>query len=227
LGYRVQFALVRWLLKVFFHLLYHRLAWGYDLVAWSVSLGRWETWVRAVIPFIPAGRVLEIGFGPGYLQSALRENGCAVFGADESMQMALMARRRIRAHRSTPYLARSLAQALPFASACFDGITATFPAPYIFAASTAAEIERTLKPGGRMVALLAFRPNGSQLGARLVRALFSLTGQLPPRAIDARSFEAPYLQAGLRVQTGWHSTASGEMLLIEAVKPLDNTSHLR
>ena len=217
---------MRWFLKAFFHLLYHHLAWGYDLVAWIASLGRWETWVRSVVPLIPPGRILEIGFGPGRLQIVLKEEGRWVFGIDESQQMTSRARRRILKHGFAPRLARCRAQALPFTPACFDSITATFPAPFIFEEETANEIERTLKPGGKMVALLAFRPAGSAWGARVIRAIFTLTGQLPAHAIDTRPIEAPYLQAGLHVQTGWHSTQTGEMLVIEAVKPLDIRSHL-
>jgi ubiquinone/menaquinone biosynthesis C-methylase UbiE len=224
--FRLQFSLVSWFLKAFFQLLYHRLAWGYDLVAWTVSLGRWEAWVRSVVPLIPTGRVLEIGFGPGRLQTSLNKAGRSVFGADSSQQMTAQARRRILKHGFAPRLARCRAQSLPFAPACFDSITATFPAPFIFEDATAMEIERTLKPGGKMVSLLAFRPTGSAWGARVIRAIFTLTGQLPARSIATKSIEAPYFQAGLQVQTGWHSTQTGEMLLIEAIKPLDIRSHL-
>ena len=59
------------LLRIFFQLLYHPFAWAYDLVAGLVSLGRWKSWVLCGLPLL-AGRVLEIGFGPGHLQAALQ-----------------------------------------------------------------------------------------------------------------------------------------------------------
>ena len=51
-------------LGFFFHLLYHPFAWAYDLIAWTVSLGRWKDWVESVVPFIKGMRVLELGHGP-------------------------------------------------------------------------------------------------------------------------------------------------------------------
>ena len=63
-------SLIQILLQPIFHLLYHQFAWTYDFVAAFVSLGRWQDWVDAVVPFM-SGRVLEIGFGPGHLQELL------------------------------------------------------------------------------------------------------------------------------------------------------------
>ena len=79
--------LVLFLLRSFFFVLYHQFAWTYDLVAATVSLGRWKDWVRSALPYL-SGRVLEIGFGPGYLQLSLFELGIPAFGLDESRQMA-------------------------------------------------------------------------------------------------------------------------------------------
>ncbi len=61
------------LLRFFFRLLYHQFAFTYDLVAATVSLGRWKDWVLSVVPFIEGTRILEIGHGPGHLQRALLE----------------------------------------------------------------------------------------------------------------------------------------------------------
>ena len=80
-------SLIQILLQPIFHLLYHQFAWTYDFVAAFVSLGRWQDWVDAVVPFM-SGRVLEIGFGPGHLQELLNKQNFPVFGVDESSQMA-------------------------------------------------------------------------------------------------------------------------------------------
>jgi len=58
-------------LRLFFRLLYHQLAFTYDLVAASVSFNRWKDWVMSVVPFIEGNRILEIGHGPGHLQRIL------------------------------------------------------------------------------------------------------------------------------------------------------------
>ena len=66
---------MRPLLRFFFYLLYHSFAFAYDLVAASVSLGRWKDWVLSVVPFIEGNRVLEIGHGPGHLQRGPAQPG--------------------------------------------------------------------------------------------------------------------------------------------------------
>jgi ubiquinone/menaquinone biosynthesis C-methylase UbiE len=204
---------------VFFKLLYHQLAWAYDLVSWIVSLGRWNAWVREILNFIPPGRILEVGFGPGHLQLKLRAKGWPVAGIDESQQMTALARQRLCRHGFPPTLTRSLAQAMPFGSDVFDAVITTFPAPFIFEPAAAAEIQRTLKPGGRLVALIAHRPSGTRLTDHFIRALFTLTRELPPREMDLQVFIQAYMDAGLNARCGWVLCPSGDLLLIEAVKP--------
>ena len=79
--------LVAWFLRRYFQLLYHQLAWTYDFVAWTVSLGQWNAWVRAVLPHIHNSFVLELGHGPGHLQIALNQRGTPCIGVDQSPQM--------------------------------------------------------------------------------------------------------------------------------------------
>ena len=57
------------LLAFFFRQLYHRFAWAYDLVAGFVSLGQWNNWIYEILPLISGTKILELGFGPGHLQS--------------------------------------------------------------------------------------------------------------------------------------------------------------
>ena len=92
---------------------------------------------------------------------------------------------------------------------------------------TAAEVARVLRPGGCVVALLAYRPDLARPGARLVRVLFALTGQLPRPDLDTAPIGRSYREAGFHVQTTWQRTAdkrgalTGEMLVIKAVKSLE------
>ena len=64
-------SLRRNLLLRFFHLLYHQLAWAYDAVSAAVSLGRWQDWGAAALPFVNGASVLELGHGPGHLLSLI------------------------------------------------------------------------------------------------------------------------------------------------------------
>jgi len=83
------------LLRFFFRLLYHQFAFTYDLVAATVSLGRWKDWVMSVLPFVQGTRILEIGHGPGHLQRALLERNLLAVGLDESTQMGQLARHNL------------------------------------------------------------------------------------------------------------------------------------
>lgn len=164
------------LLRLFFRLLYHQFAWAYDLVAATVSLGRWKGWVLSVLPYLH-GRVLEIGFGPGHLQLALHARGLAAFGLDESRQMARQAGRRLRRKGFTGNLVRGVAQQLPFLKNSFETVVATFPAEYIFDAHTLAQIRSVLVPGGRLVILPNAWITGKGRLERLAAWLFKVTGQ--------------------------------------------------
>ncbi len=153
--------LVRWLMPVIragLHWLYTRGAWAYDAVAWLVSGGHWQDWVRsmALWPEAQEGTwVLELGVGPGHLQVQLAELGFRPVGVDPSPYMLRRARRRLRRAGHRPRLVRARAQALPFPSERFHRVVATFPTEYVFDARTVEEVWRVLKPGGRFDILLS------------------------------------------------------------------------
>ena len=188
---------MRTLLRFFFYLLYHPFAFTYDLVAATVSLGRWKDWVLSVLPFIEGSRVLEIGHGPGQLQRALLNRGVFGVGIDESAPMGRLAKRNLQRalvsqqmiHSQAPNpsngytkikLTRGLAQYLPFPSDCFDTVVATFPAEYIFDSITIEETHRVLTPGGRFVILPGASIVGRGFMDRVMAFLFRITGETPP-----------------------------------------------
>ncbi len=158
------------ILRIIYQLLYHSFAWSYDLVAASVSFGRWKDWVKEVLPLINSNKVLEIGFGPGHLQVELIRRGFQVCGLDESEQMVRQAARRIKKQRQKVNLTRGLAQCMPFPEH-FETVVATFPSEYIFDPRTIEEINRVLVPGGTLIVLLSMMPpHGSVLNKILLRA---------------------------------------------------------
>jgi ubiquinone/menaquinone biosynthesis C-methylase UbiE len=231
--------MMRTLLRFFFHLLYHPLAFTYDLVAATVSLGRWRDWVKSVIPFLEGTRILEIGHGPGHLQWILLNRGLFVVGIDESAPMGRLAKNNLKrrplatpASQSAslkaiqhPYytqirLARALAQHLPFPGKFFDTVVATFPTEYIYDSATLAEAYRVLSPGGRLVIL----PGATLLGRdpmdRLMALLFRITGQTPPNLseiLHERSKE-PFGRSGFEVQTHELEIRSSRVFILVARK---------
>ena len=205
---------MRW----FFRLLYHPFAWTYDMVAATVSLGRWTRWVHSAASLLQGPQVLELGFGPGHLQAHLLKEGWDVVGLDESMQMARQAAGRLARGGLSPRLARGLAQALPYPSASFDCVAATFPTPYIIDPDTLGEIWRVLRPGGRLVVLMIAWITGESLVERAVRLVYRVTSETPPDDWDPAQALEPYIRAGLEAQIQFTEPPGSKLLFIIAEK---------
>lgn len=210
---RILFSLLRFL----FSLLYHQLAWTYDLVAAVVSLGRWQDWVLTALPHLE-GRVLELGFGPGHLQIALHQKGVQVFGLDESRQMVRQATGRLKKAGVPLRLSRGYAQSLPFPATAFDRVVATFPSEYIFDPRTLSEVWRVLAPGGRLVLVSVAWITGNKVLERLVTWLLNVTGQNLAARSARPLIEARFVAAGFEVQSEIVEIPGSRVMVILAHK---------
>jgi ubiquinone/menaquinone biosynthesis C-methylase UbiE len=160
-----------------FHLLYTRFAWAYDAVSQVVSLGRWQSWGKASLPFVKGPRVLELGHGPGHLLAAMADGDWQTIGIDLSPQMSRLAQLRMEKEGLATLLVRGQGQSLPFEAGTFDTVVAAFPAPYIMEPDTMAAIRRVLRPGGRLVVVPEAELTGSDPVVRALEWLFAITGQ--------------------------------------------------
>jgi ubiquinone/menaquinone biosynthesis C-methylase UbiE len=222
---------MRAFLRFFFHLLYHPFAFTYDLVAATVSLGRWKQWVLSVVPFIEGNRILEIGHGPGHLQRVLLSRERFVVGIDESAQMGRLAKRNLTGHpasasqHASAYtqikLVRGIAQQLPFPEASFDSIVATFPTEYIFRPETLTEAYRVLSPSGRFVILPGATILGRGIMDRAMALLFRITGETPPdlAAVLKEQTKKPFGESGFHVQIHELDIKSSLVFILVATKP--------
>ncbi len=203
-------------MRVFFHLLYHPFAFAYDLVAATVSFGRWQNWVMTVLPFIEGTHILELGHGPGYLQRILLSRNLFAVGLDESTQMGTLAKRRLGISAK---LTRGLAQALPFANGSFDSAVATFPTNYIFEPSTLSEVDRCLSDAGRLIVLPAAWPK-----SLLLAWLFKVTGQSPSELSEAliARIKIPFENAGYDTHVELVEVKSSNLLIVIAKKRKSN-----
>ena len=200
------------ILRIFFKLLYHQLAFTYDLVAASVSFNRWKDWVKSVIPLIEGNRILEIGHGPGHLHHVLLSQGLSAVGIDESRQMGYLAKRRTD---GSARLTRGLAQELPFPNESFDTVISTFPADYITDPRTLAEVKRCLSNGGRFIVLPVAWPKNPFLDW-----LFRVTGESPSEALELvkTKFREPFVRSGLKTEVRMLDVKSSILLIIVAIK---------
>ena len=169
--------------------------------------------MKSIVPFIEGNTALELGHGPGHLQSALRVQGLLMFFAiDESPQMGRMAKKRIgRDHK----LVRGLAQSLPFPDAAFDTVISTFPTEYIFQGDTLLEAGRVLKKKGRLVVLPFAWPK-----SRILKRLFELTGE-SPKALDEEvrsGLIQPFISAGFATELVRVEVKSSMLLIVLARK---------
>ena len=230
---------MRTLLRFFFSLLYHPFAFAYDMVAATVSLGRWKDWVLSVVPFIEGDRVLEIGHGPGHLQRVLLSRNWFAVGIDESAPMGRLARRNLTQKLVSrpkvgygnvtipPYndyakikLVRGLAQYLPFPTGAFDTVVATFPADYIYDPVTLEEAHRVLGAHGRFVILPGASILGRGLMDRLMALIFHITGLVPPNLSEIlhERTKKPFAKANFHVQTHELDIKSSRVFILVATK---------
>jgi len=225
---------VKTLLRFFFRLLYHEFAFTYDLVAATVSIGRWKDWVLSVLPFIQGNRILEIGHGPGHLQLALQGRNLQAFGLDASPQMGQLARRnlkrliRSKTARSTNdrsayaqiNLTRGLSQSLPFPAESFDTLVSTFPAEYIFDSKTIAEAQRVLTANGCFVILPGATILGRGVLDRAMALLFRVTGETPPNLAEIlhEKSRKPFASSGFHVVVHELNIRSSMVFILVATK---------
>ncbi len=192
------------ILRLFFKLIYHQLAWAYDLVAWTVSLGNWQTWVKSVVPYLEGLKILEIGFGPGHLLASLRQKNMFAIGLDESRQMVRIAQARLRRNGFQPSLIRGAAQTLPIASESFQQVVMTFPSEFILNSATLLEVRRVLAPGGSALVLPLAWVTGRKPLERLAAWVSRITGEAPDwdpqflRVFNGAGFEVSWEMAEFR-----------------------------
>lgn len=208
---RAYLRLLRWAFARF----YREFAWTYDTVAAIVSRGLWRHWITAVLPLLQGGRVLELGSGTGYLQRALARAGVAAVGLDASPQMLRLARRKVaRAGYDAPLL-RGYAQQLPFPSASFSDVVATFPAEYILDPATIREAWRVLRPGGQLLLVDAALLTEEDTYSAAVDLAYRVTHQTTRNDPRPALLEA----AGFAVSEEWVTVQASQIQLLRGTKP--------
>jgi len=209
-----------------FRLLYNEMAWTYDGVSWLVSRGWWHAWQKAAIPYLNGHRILELAHGPGHMLLALEAAGYHVTGLDLSPAMGRMAAQRVGRAESPAGLVRGRTQNLPFASAVFDAVLATFPTEFLAEEATIRAVYRVLRAGGRLVVVPQARLTGGGINS-LVEWLYATTGQRPQELGDGRDdfwqvIHERFGAAGFEITLETVQLETSEVIVIVAEKPLAN-----
>ena len=115
--------------------------------------GQWRVWQRLVLTRIYGVDVLELGCGLGDLLADMLEAGYHCQAVEHSPQMTAAARDTLRRRKvgKASCVIQGSAQHLPFANTSFDTVVSTFPSEYIYDPNTVSEIERVLRPNGRVI----------------------------------------------------------------------------
>jgi len=209
--------------RFFFRLLYFRFAWMYDIFAAGVSLGMWNEWILATLPFLASDKILEIGHGTGILQVELQSKEKNVIGIDASRQMGQQAFTRLKHHGNNPTLVTALAQYLPFPDTYFQQVVTTFPSEFIIDGRTLIEIHRVLQPGGELVILPYAWITGQKWYERLAAWQFRVTGQAPEWD---EKFNQPFEMMGFTISVKRIVLDSSNLPLIFATRQEKNKGKL-
>ena len=204
-------------LRFFFRHLYTTLAPAYDLIAWTVSMGQWNQWVRTALDPFPEGPVLELGHGTGHLLRELAVRGIPAFGLDRSRQMSRLAHRRLSAYGGPIRLVRADARALPFPDQHFQSALSTFPPEFALDPLTLSEARRVLAPGAGLLVVVQAQITGKSLPDRLAAWLFGVTGQFAELRPE---WTGPFSRAGLQVERRDLRLPRARVVRIWAEKPM-------
>jgi ubiquinone/menaquinone biosynthesis C-methylase UbiE len=117
--------------------------------------GQWRVWQQLVLTRLHGHEVLELGCGLGDLLADMLEAGYACQAIENSPEMVDAARQNlVKRHLGSPNLVlQGQAQRMPFGDESFDTVVSTFPSEYIYDPHTIAEVERVLRPGGRLIVI--------------------------------------------------------------------------
>ncbi len=140
--------------KLLFETLY-RNRYLYRIASTIPFAGQWRVWQRLVLPRITGIDVLELGCGLGDLFVDMLNAGYNCRAVEHSPQMVAAARDTLRKRKigQTAWIMQGSAQHLPFSESSFDTVVSTFPSEYIYDPDTLAEVERVLRPGGRVLVI--------------------------------------------------------------------------
>ncbi|MDH3540087.1 MAG: class I SAM-dependent methyltransferase [Acidimicrobiia bacterium] len=168
-------------------------------------LRRRASWIDSVLTGRPPDNLLEVGYGSGILQPALARHAKSLYGIDIHPHASEVADRLSSFGISTRLL-QGDGQHLPFADASLGIVVMVSTLSFIpDPAAALREAKRVLRPGGRLVALVARalpftdqmwgrlsgRNAGADFGRRRQQVRAAITAELPVTRRQRRPYGLP------------------------------------
>lgn len=128
----------------------------------------WKAWLLRALPHIQGRRVLEVSFGTGYLLVQYASE-FETHGIDNNARMVAVAKRNLEKSGICADLKQGNVEQLPYVGEFFDTVISTMAlSGYPDGARAMSEIQRVLKPGGRLILIdVNYPANHNWLGMRL------------------------------------------------------------
>ena len=147
---------------------YTRGASLYSLLVTLVPI--WRRWIGQAVPHADGSNVLEVSFGTGHLFQ-LYQTDSQIFGVEYNRKMLGIAKRKVNQASARISLQQGDVHRLPYKSEVFDTVVNTMAfSGYPDGKTAIAEINRVLKPGGKLVMVDINYPHDSnRLGVCLTR----------------------------------------------------------
>jgi len=163
----------------------------YDAASWLLSFGRAPAIKKMIVEMaaaVPGEAVLDVGCGTGSLAIALKAEAGAtgeVHGIDASPEMIEQARRKAARAGVDAGFEVALIEEMPFTDARFDLVVSSFMLHHLpddVKRRGLMEVQRVLKPGGRLLAV-DFGETGTSLIGHLLSVLGHGHGQASLEAL--------------------------------------------
>ena len=195
--------------------LFHGLAPSYDSVLEYVTLYQdryWKKFLLEEADLKEGFKILDLACGTGVLEDYITKGDCEVVGLDVTERMIRIGKEKRRRAEANSLVVGD-AESVPFGDESFDVVLSCYLPKYCRTDRMADEIQRVLKPGGRLLLYDFTRPRGflAPFHAFYVYGVLKLLGVIAGHTSRELEFTFKKLPEVIREST-WDQTLPEVML---------------